>query len=75
MFLIQRSQQEWAKNVADNPLSYPRNVVPVACDYLADLSACGNQSLGISSPEVNKAWASGDRFWEEFSRLYQGGSK
>lgn len=63
---VSLTQQECARTVTDNPLAYPKNVMSLAHEYLTDLGACGKQSLGISSPEVDKAWASGDKFWAAF---------
>ena len=69
-FNVERSQQEWSRYIADNALFYrDKNELELvdrarACN--ADLSACEGQSLGVPSPEVERAWASGNKFWEEF---------
>lgn len=64
------SMQDCAKKVADNALFYREQregvLLENARKYNVDLVACGKQSLGISSPEVDKCWASGEKFWEAF---------
>jgi hypothetical protein len=61
--LDHQSQQEWANFVVQNPLAFERVVVSAAREYVIHLQACGRQSLAISSPEVDRALASGNRFW------------
>jgi hypothetical protein len=65
-FLVQLSQQECAIQIAENPPAYPQQLVKSAREYLANVSACRKQSLAVSSPEVDRAWTSGDEFWTEF---------
>jgi hypothetical protein len=69
-FNVGRSQQEWSRYIADNALFYLNKaelgLVRTAQAYNADLSACGRQSLGVRSPDLEKAWASGNKFWKEF---------
>jgi hypothetical protein len=69
-FDVARSQQEWSTYIADNALTYldkgELRLVEYAREYNADLTACGRQSLGVSSIEVDKALASGNKFWREF---------
>jgi len=66
--VIARSQQEWAKYVVDNPSLYPKDVVDLAYQYIADLAAC-KSSIGIESPEAIKAYASGNKFMQALPRM------
>jgi hypothetical protein len=72
--LEQLTQQECAKRVADNAPDYPAKLAERARKYCDALTACGSQSLGLPSPEVNKALAAGAEFWTEF-KAYQQSSK
>jgi hypothetical protein len=69
-FNVGRSQQEWSRYVADNALYYidksEFDLVNRARAYNADLSACVRQFLGVPSPEVDRAWASGNEFRKAF---------
>ena len=69
-FNVERNQQEWSRYIADNALFYLEkrefDLVDRARAYNADLGACQGQSLGVPSPEVDRAWTSGNKFWKEF---------
>jgi hypothetical protein len=69
-FDVERNQQEWSSYITDNALFYLEklefNLVDRAREYNAALTACEGQSLGIASHEVDRAWASGTKFWKEF---------
>ena len=69
-FDVERNQQEWSRYIADNALFYiekrESDLVGSARAYNADLTACETRFLGVASPDVDMAWASGNKFWKEF---------
>jgi len=70
IFAGERSQEGWSRRVADNALFFllaerERDLVAYSWEYNANLTACENQSLGVPSAEVDRALASGNKFWQE----------
>jgi len=69
-FNVERSQQEWSRYIADNALRYAEKhefeLVHWARTYNVDLTACEGQFFGVPSHEVDRVWASGNKFWKEF---------